>query len=48
MDAFSLDEDETLSLMSVAVDFGVTQVADGNFGVQASIAKAILAGRLPR
>ena len=39
MDAFALDEDEALSLMSVAVDFGVTQVADGNFGVHAAIAK---------
>ncbi len=28
-------------VMSVAVDFGVTQVADGNWGVHAVIRKAI-------
>jgi hypothetical protein len=28
-----LSEDEAISLMSVAVDFGVTQVGDGNWGV---------------
>jgi len=28
-----LAEDEAISLMSVAVDFGVTQVVDGNWGV---------------
>ena len=28
-----LSEDEAISLMSVAVDFGVTQVVDGNWGV---------------
>jgi acetamidase/formamidase len=28
-----LAEDEAISLMSVAVDFGVTQVVDGNRGV---------------
>jgi len=41
MQAHGLDEDEALSLMSVAVDFGVTQVADGNWGVHAVIRKAI-------
>lgn len=41
MDAFGLDEDEATTLMSVAVDFGVTQVADGNWGVHATIPKAL-------
>ncbi|PZQ46987.1 MAG: AraC family transcriptional regulator [Rhodovulum sulfidophilum] len=48
MEAFDLAEDEALSLMSVGVDFGVTQVADGNFGVHATIAKALFAGRAPQ
>ncbi|MFD2032872.1 hypothetical protein ACFSKM_26345 [Ancylobacter dichloromethanicus] len=42
MERYGLDEDEAISLMSVAVDFGVTQVADGNWGVHARVAKAIL------
>ena len=41
MQAHDLDEDEAISLMSVAVDFGVTQVVDGNWGVHAVIRKAI-------
>lgn len=41
MQAHGLDEDEALSLMSVAVDFGITQVADGNWGVHAIVRKAI-------
>ncbi|WP_183796836.1 acetamidase/formamidase family protein [Paraburkholderia fungorum] len=36
-----LTEDEAISLMSVAVDFGVTQVVDGNWGVHAIIRKAL-------
>ena len=36
-----LSEDEAISLMSIAVDFGVTQVVDGNWGVHATIKKAI-------
>jgi acetamidase/formamidase len=39
-----LSEDEAISLMSVAVDFGVTQVVDGNWGVHAIIRKSIFAG----
>jgi acetamidase/formamidase len=39
-----LSEDEAISLMSVAVDFGVTQVADGNWGIHAILKKAIFAG----
>jgi acetamidase/formamidase len=39
-----LSEDEAISLMSVAVDFGVTQVVDGNWGVHAIIKKGLFAG----
>ncbi|WP_287030144.1 acetamidase/formamidase family protein [Pseudomonas sp. UBA6310] len=40
-----LDEDEAISLMSVAVDFGITQVVDGNWGVHAVIKKSIFPAR---
>ena len=39
MEAKGLSEDEAIALMSLAVDFGVTQVADGNWGVHAVIRK---------
>jgi acetamidase/formamidase len=39
-----LSEDEAISLMSIAVDFGVTQVADGNWGIHAIIKKPRFAG----
>jgi acetamidase/formamidase len=46
-----LSEDESISLISVAVDFGVTQVVDGNWGVHASLRKRIFnpstSGSLP-
>jgi acetamidase/formamidase len=38
-----LTEDEAISLMSVGVDFGITQVVDGNWGVHAVIKKEIFA-----
>ena len=38
-----LTEDEAISLMSVAVDFGVTQVVDANWGIHAILKKAIFA-----
>lgn len=41
----SLSEDEAISLISVAVDFGITQVVDGNWGVHASLKKEIFAPR---
>lgn len=41
MTAKRLDEDEAISLMSVAVDFGITQVVDGNWGVHAILKKCI-------
>lgn len=34
-----LTEDEAISLMSIAVDFGITQVVDGNWGVHAILKK---------
>ena len=39
-----LSEDEAISLSSVAVDFGVTQVVDGNWGIHAIIKKSLFAG----
>jgi acetamidase/formamidase len=39
-----LSEDEAISLRSVAVDFGVTQVVDGNWGIHAIIKKSLFAG----
>lgn len=41
MKAHQLSEDEAISLISVAVDFGITQVVDGNLGVHAIIRKSI-------
>jgi acetamidase/formamidase len=38
-----LSEDEAISLMSVATDFGVTQVVDGNWGVHGVIEKRVFA-----
>jgi acetamidase/formamidase len=42
----SLSEDEAISLLSVAVDFGITQVVDGNLGVHAIIPKALFRRRI--
>ena len=39
-----LSEDEAISLMSVAVDYGITQVVDGNWGVHAIIKKSLFSG----
>ncbi|MBF8179542.1 acetamidase/formamidase family protein [Herminiimonas contaminans] len=41
MDTRNLTEDEAISLISVSVDFGITQVVDGNWGVHAIIKKAV-------
>ena len=38
-----LCEDEAISLMSVAADFGVTQVVDGNWGVHGIVEKRMFA-----
>jgi acetamidase/formamidase len=40
----SLTEDEAITLMSVGIDFGITQVVDGNWGVHAIVKKAVFAG----
>ena len=39
-----MSEDEAISLSSVAVDFGVTQVVDGNWGIHAILKKSLFAG----
>ncbi|WP_092149615.1 acetamidase/formamidase family protein [Bradyrhizobium sp. NFR13] len=41
MNIKGLTEDEAIALMSVAVDFGVTQVVDGNWGVHAILSKRV-------
>ncbi len=40
-----LTEDEAISLMTVAADFGITQVVDGNWGVHGTIKKSVFAGK---
>ncbi len=45
MSTQGLNEDEAISLMSVAVDFGVTQVVDGNWGIHAILRKSLFAAR---
>lgn len=39
MTAHGLSEDEAISLMSVAVDFGISQVVDGNWAIHAIVRK---------
>lgn len=41
MESKGLTEDEAIALMSAAVDFGVTQVVDGNWAVHAIIRKSL-------
>lgn len=41
MTVHGLTEDEAISLMSVAADFGITQVVDANWGVHGSIRKSV-------
>jgi acetamidase/formamidase len=41
MSAYGLTEDEAISLLSVGVDFGVTQVVNGNKGAHAIIKKSL-------
>ena len=45
MRAGGLTEDEAVALMSAGVDFGITQVVDGNWGVHAIIPKHLCAAR---
>lgn len=42
MISFALSEDEAISIMSVSVDFGVSQVVDGNWGVHAILPKSVV------
>jgi acetamidase/formamidase len=42
-----LSEGEAISLLSVGVDFGVTQVVDGTWGVHAFIRKSLFASACP-
>jgi acetamidase/formamidase len=41
MQYYGLSEDEAVALISLGVDFGVTQVADGNWGVHAIVRKSM-------
>jgi acetamidase/formamidase len=41
MQVHGLTEDDAIALMSVATDFGVTQVVDGNLGVHAILKKRL-------
>lgn len=41
MVARGLSEDEAISLMSVAIDFGLTQIVNGNIGIHAIIKKSL-------
>ncbi|HVX78331.1 MAG TPA: acetamidase/formamidase family protein [Bradyrhizobium sp.] len=43
MNTRGLSEDEAIALISAAVDFGVTQVVDGNWGVHAILNKRLFA-----
>jgi len=45
MQVHGLTEDDAIALMSVATDFGVTQVVDGNLGVHAILKKRLFPGR---
>ena len=42
MEMRSLSEDEAIAVISAGVDFGVTQVVDGNWGVHAIVRKSLL------
>lgn len=41
MNYYKISEDQAISTMSVAVDFGITQIVDGNWGVHSIIKKSI-------
>lgn len=41
MDVYGLTQDDAHALLSVAADFSVTQVADGNVGVHVTIRRAL-------
>jgi len=41
MNYYDISEDQSISTMSVGVDFGITQIVDGNWGVHSIIKKSI-------
>ncbi|GAQ80050.1 hypothetical protein KFL_000450065 [Klebsormidium nitens] len=41
MDGFGVTESEAISIMSVGVDFGVTQIVDANWGIHAIMKKSL-------
>ena len=45
MEHYRLGEDEAVALISLGVDFGITQVADGNWGVHAIVRKKMFGER---
>ena len=45
MTVHRLSEDEAIALMTVAADFGVTQVVDANWGVHGSLRKSVFIDR---
>jgi acetamidase/formamidase len=45
MTVHRLSEDEAIALLSVAADFGVTQVVDANWGIHGSIRKSMFTDR---
>jgi len=48
MNTKGLSEDEAIALISAAVDFGVTQVVDGNWGVHVILSKRLFANHNAR
>lgn len=48
MQVHRLSEDEAIALLSVAADFGVTQVVDANWGVHGSIRKEVFGRQFGR
>ena len=45
MTVHRLSEDEAIALLSVAANFGVTQVVDANWGIHGSISKSVFSER---
>lgn len=41
MQSFDMTEDQAITAITIACDFGITQVVDGNFGVHALIPKKV-------
>ena len=41
MDVYDMTEEETIALMTTSINFGITQVVDGNWGVHAEVPKFV-------